>query len=424
VRNLKFIHAADLHLDSPLRGLSQYPGAPVKELRGATRRSLENLVSLAKDEKVAFVLIAGDVYDGDWKDYNTGLFFLNQMSILREAGIQVYLIKGNHDAKSQITRSLTLPSNVHDFSTSHPETKYLPEHAVAIHGQGFQNQSVSEDISSRYPAAIPGCFNIGLLHTSATGRPGHENYAPCTLEGLLSKGYDYWALGHVHHREVISTDPYIVFPGNTQGRHIRETDSKGCTLVEVIDGKITSVEHKPLDVLQWLHCTIDANCSSTVADLIDIVCKHIEHEIADLDELRLVALRIRITGTFGAHREVFDNPAEFENEIRQALNDFGGGRLWLEKLSIRTRAAIDLEEVVLRDDPMGHLLQFVRAVPQDSELLAELMDDFRDLRLRLPQELATGQDPVLRDDQSFITDLLPDVENDLVATLFAHEEAR
>ena len=421
---MKFIHAADLHVDSPLRGLSQYAGAPVEELRGATRRSLENLVALAKDEGVAFVLIAGDVYDGDWKDYNTGLFFLKQMSVLREAGIDIYLIRGNHDAKSQISRSLTLPSNVHEFSTSHPETKFIQELKVAIHGQGFQSQSVSEDISSRYPMAYPGYFNIGLLHTSATGRAGHENYAPCTLEGLISKGYDYWALGHVHHREIISTDPYIVFPGNTQGRHIRETDSKGCTMVEVVDGEIVSVEHRPLDVLQWLNCAIDANCASTVADLIEIVRKHIEREIADFDEQRLVALRIGITGTFGAHRELFDNPAEFENEIRQALNDFGGGRLWLEKLSVRTRAAIDLEEVALRDDPMGHLLQFVRGVPEDSALLSELIGDFRDLKLRLPQELATGQDPVLRDDQSFITDLLPDVENDLVATLFAHEEAR
>src|SRR3972149_747737 len=114
---MKFIHVADIHLDSPLRGLERYEGAPVAELRGATREALESLVRVSLEERVDFVLIAGDVYDGDWRDYNTGLFFARQMTRLREAGIPVLLIRGNHDAASQITRELRLPENVNRFST-------------------------------------------------------------------------------------------------------------------------------------------------------------------------------------------------------------------------------------------------------------------------------------------------------------------
>ena len=103
--NFKFLHAADLHLDSPLKRLARYEGAPVDELRSAPRAALRNLVSLAIEEKVDFVLIAGDLYDGDWKDYNTGLFLNQRLKELQSASIPVYLVKGNHDAESRISPS-------------------------------------------------------------------------------------------------------------------------------------------------------------------------------------------------------------------------------------------------------------------------------------------------------------------------------
>ncbi|HEX6862914.1 MAG TPA: DNA repair exonuclease, partial [Thermoanaerobaculia bacterium] len=189
----KFLHAADVHLDSPLKGLERYEGAPADEIRGATRRAFDNLVDLAIEEEAAFLLLAGDLYDGDWKDYNTGLFFVSRMRRLEEAGIPVFLISGNHDAASQITRVLRPPGNVKVLATKRPETILLDGLEVAIHGQGFASQSVSEDLAAAYPDAVPQLFNVGLLHTSLDGRPGHASYAPCTLPGLRSKGYQYWA---------------------------------------------------------------------------------------------------------------------------------------------------------------------------------------------------------------------------------------
>ena len=130
---MKFVHAADIHLDSPLRGLERYPDAPVEEARNATRQAFENLVELAIGEDVAFVLLAGDLYDGDWRDYNTGLFFVGQMNRLRRAGIQVHLVSGNHDAASQITKHLRLPDNVVHYDHRRPETYVRGDLGVAIH---------------------------------------------------------------------------------------------------------------------------------------------------------------------------------------------------------------------------------------------------------------------------------------------------
>ena len=152
---IKFIHASDIHLDSPLRGLSRYEGAPEEEIRQATRRALENLVVLAQEAEVNFVLFVGDLYDGNWKDHNTGLFFAKQMSELRKADIKVFIVSGNHDAQSVITKSLKLPENVFQFSTKHPETQHLDDIGVAIHGQGFPTKAVTSDLSSHYPPVIP-----------------------------------------------------------------------------------------------------------------------------------------------------------------------------------------------------------------------------------------------------------------------------
>jgi len=254
---LRFIHAADIHLDSPLLKLEQYEGAPIEALRGATRQALQNLTQLAISESVDFVLISGDLYDGDWKDYNTGLYFIKQMAKLKDAKIKVFIVAGNHDAGSKMSKTLRLPDNVLMFPSDKPDTVRLENLGVAIHGQSFSTPAVKKDLSSAYPYAISGFFNIGMLHTGATGLEGHEPYAPCTIEGLKAKGYDYWALGHVHKRTILSENPMIVFPGNIQGRHILESGAKGCMLVSADDS--VNMEFRPLDVIRWETVRIDSN---------------------------------------------------------------------------------------------------------------------------------------------------------------------
>ena len=219
--SFRFLHTADIHLDSPLRGLAGQEGIAAERVRTATRDALAQLVGLAIEEKVDFLIIAGDLYDGDWRDYKTGLFFTRQMGRLNREGIPVYLLHGNHDAKSQITPRLELPDNVQVFGTRKPETFSLDELKVALHGQSFRQRDVTDNLALNYPDPASGVFNIGVLHTGLGGMGGHENYEPCALDDLINKGYDYWALGHVHQANVLHEKPHIVFPGNLQGMHGR-----------------------------------------------------------------------------------------------------------------------------------------------------------------------------------------------------------
>ncbi|MEN9677524.1 MAG: hypothetical protein RIS76_3420 [Verrucomicrobiota bacterium] len=345
----RFIHAADLHLDSPLQGLEVHEGAPAELLRGATRRALENLVQLAIDERVDFLVIAGDVYDGDWKDYSTGLFFRGQMVRLSAQGIPVYLIAGNHDAASVISRKLSLPDNVHSFSTRSPETREVAGLPVSIHGRGFPNRAVPENLVTDYPPAVAGRFNLGLLHTSLTGKSGHDTYAPCSEADLRQKGYGYWALGHIHQPEVIGEDPWMVFAGNCQGRHARETGPRGCRLVTVNDSlRVESAEWRSLDVVRWEELTVDLTGVNAESDALRRVSDAMGHAVAAA-EGRLVAARIILKGTTPLHGSLHRDGQRWRAELLSRAQDQGADALWIERIKISTTPVYDIAQLAARD---------------------------------------------------------------------------
>ena len=346
---IRFIHAADPHLDSPLQGLEAHEGAPVEVLRGATRRAFENLVNLAIEESVDFVVIAGDLYDGDWKDYSTGLFFRAQMVRLQSKGTPVYLIAGNHDAASVITKKLSLPENVHVFSTRTTESLEVAGHPVTIHGRGFPNRAVPENLAIEYPMAIPGRFNLGLLHTSLTGRPGHDTYAPCSVAELREKGYQYWALGHIHQPEVINKDPWIVFAGNCQGRHIKETGQRGCRLVAVSDSlQVERVEWRSLDVVRWEELNVDLSGVETETDATRLVGDAMGKAVTAA-EGRLVAARIVLTGTTQLHGSLHRNDEHWNAQFQASAQDLGAEAIWIERITVSTSPVYDIAQLAERD---------------------------------------------------------------------------
>jgi DNA repair exonuclease SbcCD nuclease subunit len=417
---MKFIHAADIHLDSPLRGLERYEGAPVEAIRGATRRALENLVQLCLSEAVDFLLIAGDLYDGDWRDYNTGLFLVSQMACLSRADIPVVIIQGNHDAASQITKNLCLPQNVIELSTRKAETRILEPLGVAIHGRGYPHRDVSEDLSASYPEPIVDYFNIGMLHTAVDGRRGHDLYAPCNLSRLQSKGYDYWALGHVHQREILCEDPWILFPGNLQGRHAREIGSKGASLVSVEDGVVVAVEHRSLDVVRWTQCWVDCTEAMSGLDLVDLTREAVASE-AETADGRLLAVRLHMIGTSQAHRELAGDPERWTSEIRATVADLGA-EVWVEKIQLRTRAALDLDALLEHDDPVAGLLRSLRELRTDESELKTLLRVFDDLKGKLPLEYRQWEEALNLDDPATLKTLLEDVEQILISRLLEARE--
>lgn len=418
---MRFIHAADIHLDSALHGLERYEGAPVEEIRGATRRAFDNLVELAIGEEVAFVLLVGDLYDGDWKDYNTGLYFVERMGRLRDAGIRVFIVAGNHDAASQITKHLRLPDNVTLFSARNPEKVVLDDLNVAVYGQGFAMRAVTDDISQAYPQGDPQLFNIGLLHTCLDGKPGHEPYAPCTVDGLRSKGYQYWALGHVHNREEVSQDPWIVFPGNIQGRHIREAGPKGCTLVTVESGEIVEVEHRDLDVMRWSLCELDVSACEAVDDIYEKVREGLQ-SVLDAAEGRPVAVRLVLQGTCSVHSTLHADREHWIQEYRALATGLGGVGIWLEKVFIKTTPSVSVDEVLERDDALSGLLRAIRDVELDASALDELADEMSALRQKLPPKLRGGDDPFDPTNPELLKDTLEDIKELLVNRLLSKDK--
>ena len=332
----KFMHAADIHLDSPLLNLDQYDGAPVDVFRNATRSAFDNMIDLAIDEQVQFVLIAGDLYDGDCRDSSTPLHFRRQMVRLQEHNIRAFIIQGNHDAGVRKAFSFELPDNVKLFSTRKPETVKLQELQVAIHGQGFAERDVHEDLSANYPQPDPSCFNLGMLHTSCGHYEQHTSYAPSTIRGLTDKGYQYWALGHIHKREVLAQGRcWIVYSGNTQGRHIRETGAKGCEIVTVDHGEVVHVQQRPIDVVRWEQVAVDASDCESTEEMIEKVRREID-TVSTEAEGRPLAVRVHISGETAAHSELIRHADHWDRSIRDAIVDRFDELVWVEKIKFQT----------------------------------------------------------------------------------------
>ncbi len=258
----RFIHAADLHLDSPLKGLTRFEGAPVERIQSATRTAFRKLIDLAVERQVTFVLVAGDLWDGEWPDAGPGLFFLSEVRRLSAADIRLYAVKGNHDAASRIMPVFEWPHHVQFFKHRNPHSLQVPGLNVMIHGQSYANQHVGEDLSENYPPPIPHAFNIGMLHTCLDD--GDKVYTPACIDDLIKRGYQYWALGHVHDRRAWDLEGvHIEFPGNLQGRSMRETGPKGCTVVTVEDDHSITTEFAPLDDVRWLCLEMEAEDSDS-----------------------------------------------------------------------------------------------------------------------------------------------------------------
>lgn len=415
----QFIHAADIHLDSPLRGLERYEGAPAAEIRLATRRAFENLVELAIARKVAFVIIAGDLFDGDWKDYNTGHYFVSQMTRLRKAEIPVYIVKGNHDASNKMTRSLPMPANVHIFSDLRPETLVVEDLNVAVHGQSFTAAKVTNNLAAGYPEPTPGYFNIGILHTSATGRDGHEPYAPCSTQDLIGKGYDYWALGHVHKREIVCNDPLIIFPGNVQGRHAKELGPKGCTLVTVDDSLRASQTFEELGVLNWEHCKVNLTGSNTEEEVLDKISCAVWHLVA-ANAGKFLALRIELNGQCNADSGIRARTEHYINQMRALITDCAGEQLWLEKVIVETRPEPVAENITL-DGPLGELVLLIKEMREDPSELLTLQAELSALDKKLPLEV---KELIGWSAANFFDDILLDAEGILLDQLAAGEKQR
>lgn len=419
----RFIHTGDIHLDSPLKGLAGQDGAAAERIRTATRAAFSNLVDLAVEEQVDFFVIAGDLYDGDWRDYQTGLFFIGQMGRLAKAGIPVFVLHGNHDADSQITKRLTLPDNVRVFSSRKPQTFELEVLRVALHGQSFRQRDVTENLIPAYPAPVHGSFNIGVLHTALGGMEGHANYAPCSLDDLINKGYDYWALAHVHQGSTLHENPHIVFCGNLQGRHIRESGSKSACLVTVEEGEVTDIVRVEADVVRWAHVRVPIDGVSHTGVVVTKLGRAIEDAVTDASAGRLLACRIELTGRTELHDYILSSRGQLLAEARAAALALGDEAAWIEKLVIATEPIAAHSTLASGQDGLDGFSAIMGEAVNDPDLKAQLETDVSELLRKLPHDIRAGAEegPLKAAIGGDYAALLQDASQYLAARLVAEE---
>ena len=410
-----FLHAGDIHLDSPLKGLDA--DAPPL-VRTATREALKNLVTLAIDESVKFVVLAGDIYDGDWPDYKTGLFFNDCMRELDQREIPVFMVHGNHDAASKITKSLPRPKNVYVFPHKEAKTKTIDPLQVAVHGRSFPQRDVPEGFVASYPPPKEGWFNLGVLHTSLDGDKDHDPYAPCTVDYLASRGYDYWALGHIHQRRIkCSASPVIVYPGIIQGRHVRETEPKGCFIATVNDVHRVDLAFHPLDVVRWevLECRLTGEASlETAVGMAVESAKALIKNAAD----RLLAARLIVRGPTALHPRFQSHRIDSVAQFRAGFANEFGDKVWLEAVRFETSPPHEAEKgLSLPEDALTELQAVLAELRGDRSKFGDALKELEKLNEKLPEPLRTGAEPMVLTDPTWAMPLL-----DRVLPLLADSE--
>jgi DNA repair exonuclease SbcCD nuclease subunit len=418
-----FLHAADIHLDSPLLSLVLPEAGQVERIRRACRDAFEKLVDTAIERKVAFVLLAGDLYDRDAPNMQVVVFLRNQLARLQKNGIRVVIIKGNHDADNRITSALALPDNTHVFSDRKAETIYydhLPV-PVAIHGQSFRPGPVTDNLAAAYPAPASGCFNVGVLHTSLAGNPEHDPYSPCKLEDLTTRGYDYWALGHIHKGAVLSEEPWVIYPGNLQGRHAKETGAKGCVLVTVERGHVNSVENLDLAVVRWQLAEIDLTGAITEAELVDRLRTGLMEAASDA-EGRPIAVRVRFLGSTELFDLIEGRPQRLLQTVLEIAGEVAGDDLWIEKIQNDTTP----REVASSNsnDATTDLTPIFDEIAAKSQNVADtLRAEMGALRAKLPEELKGLDAFKPLDDAAALHDALLKLKPRMQARLAGADEA-
>ncbi|WP_339159290.1 DNA repair exonuclease [Paenibacillus sp. FSL W8-0186] len=387
----RFIHAADLHLDSPFAGMTGIPDVLRRHLQESTFAALDHLVELAITEQADFLVVSGDVYDASDSSLRAQLRLREAWDRLGHHGIPVYVIHGNHDPLNAGRLRLAHPEHVTVFGpvvesvTARRRSDGQP--VAVVSGISYPTAAVTENTALQFrkdPASD--LFHIGLLHANVDGQEGHDAYSPCSLRDLQQSGYDYWALGHIHKRQILHKSPWIVYPGNLQGRSMKETGPKGCYLVNVDEHGGAKLSFRALDHVRWLEAELSIDGLRSEEKLRDLAEELLE-ELREQSEGKLQVVRLVLTGRGPLHGllQTGTEGEELLQELRrresQRLQGEGIGLdldpaasiVWPAGLKIRTGADADLAALKQEDSFLGELLRMADLAEQEEELLEQIV---------------------------------------------------
>ncbi|PWL16430.1 DNA repair exonuclease [Falsochrobactrum shanghaiense] len=390
--SFRFIHTADLHLDAPLKAIALRDPDLAQAVGVASRTALSRIVDMCIDESVIFLVIAGDLWDGEHSSTKTPRFLKQELLRLHAAGIRCFIIRGNHDALARQTGELDLPENTILFGGRASTAELDVEgHRIAIHGLSFREPHAPESLLPRYPAPKPGAFNIGMMHTSLNGSPGHDNYAPCSLSDLDAHGYDYWALGHIHRRTEHIGQAAIVMPGTPQGRDIGEAGASSVTLVHVTDDNAVTLEQCTVACLRFDQIEMDCDGVSEWAELLTMLERYIRQAGQAPRREEHLVIRPVLRGVTPLAWRIARDLDRLTEEARAFAADAG---IWIDKLELGIASEEDTGSFAGAHLPAELVRTVLEDLPGDPGLAVAMTQAAHDLLRDLPPDLRDilGQD--------------------------------
>jgi DNA repair exonuclease SbcCD nuclease subunit len=373
--DLKFIHAADLHLGSPFKGIKEVSSELQEELYESTYRAFENLIDLALEEEIDFLLIAGDLYDVIDKNIRAQIFCQKQLNRLAEAGIETFIVHGNHDHCDGWRAKLSWPEEVHFFPPG--EVEVLPFYkegrkVAQVHGVSYPQRNVDDNYLTEFETKDNSLWQIGVLHTNVDNNAAYGNYAPCRLNNLINTDFDYWALGHIHQSNILNESrPAIIYSGNIQGRHPNELGAKGCYLVEMSEGNLPKYRFKSTDIVRWYYEELDLTAITDEEDLFA------EFRIC-LDKIKekdySAVIRFELTGRTELHKKLI-NDVYLQEIIETLRSNWKKGKkfYWVDSIKVKTGQAINNKEKLRKEESLiGDFLQLAQQSRDDEALLSEI----------------------------------------------------
>jgi exonuclease SbcD len=376
--SFKFIHCSDLHIDSPFKGISTVDESLGERLRSSTLKSFHNIVDLAINEQVDALIIAGDVFDGADKSLKAQLNFCSELDRLSEKQIPSFIAHGNHDPLDTWSTSLKWPKEVTVFNGEEVESfsiKKNGKEAARIYGISFSHRDVFENLALKFQRKHQEGFGVAVLHANVGGNKDHGKYAPCSIEDLIAQDMDYWALGHVHNRQIFrQSDPVIIYPGNSQGRNIKETGAKGCCLITLQNSSSPSVQFFATDVIRYFSEELDLNNCASLNEAVELVSSHCDN-LSEKAEGRDIIVRLTLVGRTPIHKDLLDskNFEDFQEEIQEALNN-RDPMIGVE-LKLKTNEIIDIDDLRSKSGFVADLIQLFDKAEKSEDHLDELRQD-------------------------------------------------
>ena len=377
----RFIHCSDLHIDSPFRGFSAIHPEWAERLRDAPLQSFLNIVDLAVREQVDAVIIAGDVFDGADKSLHAQFKFRQGLQTLSDHKIPAFIAHGNHDPLNSWSTTLKWPDGATVFSGSgvHSFPVVKDGQTLAhIYGTSFPERDVFDNLALQFQRQQDSGFAVAVLHANVGGHPDHDPYAPCAVDDLVSRGMDYWALGHIHTRAVVREGhPAIVYCGNSQGRYFKESGPRGCCLVTLKEGVSPDVRFVATDAIRFVESTTDLSSCSTLDAVVEEIVRQCQ-TLLDQAEGRSLVVRQTLSGRTDVHM-LLRKGGTLESLREEVLQNFSDRRsgLWLE-FRLQTRGAYDIDALKQGKDFIADLIALYdsrtapEALPECREALKAL----------------------------------------------------